>query len=43
VTYKLGMTRNRFDLPMPSLYPEPVMCAAEMPLAMFSIFCAQSG
>jgi hypothetical protein len=37
------MTRKPFDLPMPSLYPDFVLCAAETPMAMFSIFCAQSG
>jgi hypothetical protein len=44
------VTRKRFDLPQPSLYPDFVMRAAEMPLAMFSlplamfsISCAQSG
>ena len=37
------MTGKRFDLPMPSLYPGSVLCAAEKPMAMFSIFCAQSG
>ena len=41
---------ERFDLPEPSLYPESVLCAVEMPLAisslpwaMFPISCAQSG
>jgi hypothetical protein len=37
------MTLKAFDLPMPSLYPDSVLCAVEMPLAMFSISCAQSG
>jgi molybdopterin converting factor small subunit len=37
------MTREAFDLPVPSLYPGSVMRAVEMPLAMFSISCAQSG
>ena len=32
-----------FDLAQPGLYPGCVMCAVEMPLAVFSISCAPSG
>jgi hypothetical protein len=32
-----------FDVAQQDLYPGHVMCAVELPLAMFSIFCAPSG